>query len=415
MRRHPWIRSSVFVFLAAAAATAGTFTVTSTSDAGAGTLRQAILDANAAAGADTIAFNITGSGVHTIALTTALPDITSPVTIDGYTQAGSSPNTLPIGQGLNTVLRIEITGGASVGTCFTVQASDTTIRGLAVNGCTTSVDFVSGSNVRVEGSFLGTDPAGTQRLIDSGQEVIVGGAVTGGVVGGSTPASRNILTACGVAVSAPAGNVGAKVQGNLINLAAAGDALLTPPCPSSTFPIVLNGSGAQILGNAIAGGSSGIFVSGSGHTVRGNFIGTDATGTVAFGMSQSAMDVAGTNHLIGGSAPGDGNVIAAADFYQGISLGGSGHVLYGNFVGTDASGTRDFGNRTIGINVRGPTSRSAAPGPVRATPSLSTERRPVTAGSGSAASRSASAATGSTRTTETRSTRGSASSSPSEA
>ena len=205
-----------------------------------------------------------------------------------------------------------------MGTCFSVQASDTTIRGLAVNGCTTSVDFVSGSNVRVEGSFLGTDPTGTQRLIDSGQEVIVGAAVTGGVVGGSTPASRNILTACGVAVSAPAGNVGAKVQGNLINLAAAGDALLTPPCPSSTFPIVLNGSGAQILGNAIAGGASGIFVSGSGHTVRGNLIGTDATGTVAFGLSQSAMDVAGTNHLIGGSAPGDGNVIAAADFYQGI-------------------------------------------------------------------------------------------------
>ena len=339
--------------LAAAASPAGTFNVTNVNDSGAGSLRQAITDANANAGADTIAFNIAGSGVHTIVLATPLPNITSPATIDGYTQAGASPNTLPVGQGLDTALRIEITGGAGVTTCFGVLANDTSIRGLAVNGCTTSVDFVSGSNVRVEGCFLGTDPAGTQRLVDSGQEVIVGSVVTGGVVGGSTPASRNILTACGVAVSAPAGNVGAKVQGNLINLAAAGDALLTPPCPSSTFPIVLNGSGAQILGNSIAGGSSGIFLSGSGHTVRGNFIGTDATGTVAFGLSQSGMDVAGTNHLIGGSAPGDGNVIAAADFYQGIVLGGSGHVVYGNFVGTDVSGTRDLGNRRIGINVSG--------------------------------------------------------------
>jgi len=353
MRRISFIGNLVLGVLAAAASRAATFNVSNVNDSGAGSLRQAIIDANAAAGADAIAFNVAGSGVHTILLATPLPAITSPATLDGYTQPGASANTQPIGEGLNTVIRIEITGGAGVTTCFSVQASDTTIRGLAVNGCTTSVDLVSGSNVRVEGSFLGTDPAGTQRLVDSGQEVVVGSGATAAVVGGSTPGSRNLLTACGVAVSAPAGNVGAKVQGNLINLAATGDALLTPPCPSATFPIVLNGSGAQILGNVIAGGSSGIFVSGSGHTVRGNLIGTDATGTVAFGLSQSGMDVTGTNHLIGGSAPGDGNVIAAADFYQGMALGGSGHLIYGNFVGTDPSGTRDFGNRRIGINVSG--------------------------------------------------------------
>ena len=331
---------------------AATYTVTNTADTGAGSLRQAILDANGNAGPDTIAFNIVGSGVHTIAPASALPGLTSPVTIDGYTQPGSSPNTLPIGQGLDTVLRIQITGGPGVGTCFSVQANDTAIRGLAVNGCTTSVDFVSGSNVRVEGSFLGTDPAGNQRLVDSGQEVTVGG-VTGGVVGGSTPASRNILTACGVAVSAPLSNTGVTIQGNLINLAAAGNALLTPACPSSTFPIVLAGSGGHVLGNAIAGGSSGIFLNGSGHTVRGNFLGTDATGTVALGLSQSAMDVAGTNHVIGGSAPGQGNVIARADFYQGLLLGGSGHVVYGNFIGTDVTGTLDFGNPRVGVSAAG--------------------------------------------------------------
>src|SRR5207253_2786252 len=41
--------------------------------AGTGTLRQAIVDANAAAGADTIAFNIPGAGAHTIAPLSALP------------------------------------------------------------------------------------------------------------------------------------------------------------------------------------------------------------------------------------------------------------------------------------------------------------------------------------------------------
>ena len=56
----------VALYLAASAASATTYTVTSTADSGAGTLRQAITDANANPGEDTIAFAIVGSGVHTI-------------------------------------------------------------------------------------------------------------------------------------------------------------------------------------------------------------------------------------------------------------------------------------------------------------------------------------------------------------
>ncbi len=65
-----------------------TFTVTDANDTGAGSLRQAITDANTAAGTDTIVFNIAGAGAHTISLTTALPTITETVTIDATTQAG---------------------------------------------------------------------------------------------------------------------------------------------------------------------------------------------------------------------------------------------------------------------------------------------------------------------------------------
>src|SRR5690349_24377722 len=73
------------------------FTVTGTADTGAGSLRQAILDANAAPGADTIQFAIPGSGVQTIRPATLFPVITDAVTIDGYTQPGASPNTLTVG------------------------------------------------------------------------------------------------------------------------------------------------------------------------------------------------------------------------------------------------------------------------------------------------------------------------------
>src|SRR5581483_9994804 len=61
------------------------FLVSNTLDSGSGSLRQAILDANAAAGADTITFAL-GSGVQTISPSTRLPSITDPVTIDGTTE-----------------------------------------------------------------------------------------------------------------------------------------------------------------------------------------------------------------------------------------------------------------------------------------------------------------------------------------
>jgi hypothetical protein len=60
-----------------------TFTVTNTDDSGLGSLRQAILDASAATGPHTIAFDIPGPGVPTLAPLAPLPWITEPVVIAG--------------------------------------------------------------------------------------------------------------------------------------------------------------------------------------------------------------------------------------------------------------------------------------------------------------------------------------------
>src|SRR5262245_56169125 len=89
-----------------------TFQVTNTNDSGAGSLRQALLDANAAVGeTDTIEFAILGDGLHTITPLSPLPTITDPVVIDGYCQPGSSPNTLAVGD--NAVLTIELDGNSA--------------------------------------------------------------------------------------------------------------------------------------------------------------------------------------------------------------------------------------------------------------------------------------------------------------
>ena len=66
-----------------------TFMVSNTGDSGPGSLRQAILDSNSAVGAtNTIDFDISGSGVQTIAPLSPLPAITNPVLIDGDSQPG---------------------------------------------------------------------------------------------------------------------------------------------------------------------------------------------------------------------------------------------------------------------------------------------------------------------------------------
>src|SRR4051812_30516878 len=64
-----------------------TYTVVNTNDAGTGSLRQAILDANAHGGADTIRFQI-GSGAKTLSPKSQLPGLGDGATLDASTQPG---------------------------------------------------------------------------------------------------------------------------------------------------------------------------------------------------------------------------------------------------------------------------------------------------------------------------------------
>ena len=77
------------LFLPAINANAASFVVTNIDDGGQGSLRQAILDANANPGADAITFAIPGSGAQTISPASPLPAITEQVSLDATTQPGS--------------------------------------------------------------------------------------------------------------------------------------------------------------------------------------------------------------------------------------------------------------------------------------------------------------------------------------
>src|SRR5581483_7128476 len=130
-----------------------TFLVTNTGDNGAGSLRQAILDANATAGTDTIAFSIAGAGAHTIQPTSSLPTITDPAVIDATTQPGYAGT--PI---------VEIDGsmaGAGVNG-LVITAGSSTIRGLVINRFdVTGINLAGGGGNRIERNYIGTDVTGT--------------------------------------------------------------------------------------------------------------------------------------------------------------------------------------------------------------------------------------------------------------
>ncbi len=172
---------------------AATFTVTTTNDAGAGSLRAAITSANAVLGADTIRFNITGAGVRTITLASVLPTITDQVLIDGYTQPGSSVNT--VGPGSNAVIRIELNGNNTVATGLTINTFHCYVRGLVINRFTTnSINIAAGAdNARIQGNFIGTNATGTAPS-GSGNGIVVFG--TNSQIGGWAGEDRNQISGC---------------------------------------------------------------------------------------------------------------------------------------------------------------------------------------------------------------------------
>lgn len=141
-----------------------TFTVSNTSDAGPNSLRQAILDANALAGADTITISATG----TINLASALPDIT-----DGVTIAGPGANSLTVRRNTGGDYRIlHFVSGTSSLSGVTISNGNIIGEGGGVrNGGTLTL-----TNVAITGSSASSFGGG---IANAGTLTIVGSTISG--------------------------------------------------------------------------------------------------------------------------------------------------------------------------------------------------------------------------------------------
>lgn len=334
--------------LFSSAAWSATFTVNDAGDAGdvnpgdgicatAGsvcTLRAAIEEANATAGADIVEFAI-GSGPATLTPASAYPEITGALSILGTTQPGSSANTLAVGN--NAVVNVRIDGGGvAQGLWFSSGASNSLLRGVQLTRFANSGVIVGKfggsavSNVTIAGNFIGTDGSGSAADMNGSLApqvaVYIGSGATDNLVGGGQPADRNLLagnagtsTAVLVADDTTANNT---VRNNYIGVDRTGTQRRGRPYTGIRFDAAYGNSalrnvvGAQQFGIEIIRGAQS-------NVVQGNFIGVGADGVAnvaglppgSSGVNGVLITDAGTTsapqrNQIGGTSAGDGNTIA---------------------------------------------------------------------------------------------------------
>ncbi len=91
----------------------------------------------------------------------------------------------------------------------------------------------------------------------------------------------------------------------------------------------------------------------SASIVQGNIIGLDASGTSVVENAETGVGVQGPDNQVGGSAPGAGNVISGNRLY-GVVLWGaaaSGNAIEGNEIGTVVPGGSPLRNGTAGVRI----------------------------------------------------------------
>jgi hypothetical protein len=367
-----WLRlcGATFVAILAAPASAAVFTVTNTNDSGPGSMRQAILDANVAVGADSIRFNIPGTGVHTIAVASALPPLSDSLgaVVDGYTQPGAAPNTHPAG--INATLGIEITPAVGFASCngFALPSDGNLIRGLVINGFGCAGILINGSNNVVEGNFVGTDPMGTfAKSNETGILIEFASAQlpTGNLIGGADRAARNLISgnsATGVGIIGGTSNA---IEGNFIGTNAAG----TNGIPNQIGVAVNNLATDNRIGGAISASRNlvsgnancGIAVSfgSTRNTIRMNLIGTDSSGGQplpnACGViliTQASDNVVDRNVISGNTGDGVRIIGSLSDR----------NVVSANSIGFDVNGAAALPNAGNGVIVRAGASNNTIGG-----------------------------------------------------
>ncbi len=329
-----------------------TFVVTNTESSGAGSLRQAIFDANAAPGLDSITFAPIGPFnlqlARTITVNSPLPQITSPVSIIGPTATNSST-------GLITPL-VEINGvnagDSADGLRLAAGADGSTIRGLRITRFDGSGIQIQSSNNTIQGNWLGLSANGNVDNGNNDHGVRLISPASNNLIGGTTATQRNVISGSfiGVLLQGPVNSTLSNntIQGNFIGTNAAG----TAEVGNNTGVYLANGATNSLVQNNVLSGNnfSGVVIDkAEGNQIFGNKIGVAANGTSPLGNDDFGVFVVNgaSNNDIGSSTVGQGNVVGF-NGRGGVFVAKDPLAIGGTFIQLAGTGNTVSSNRIFG-------------------------------------------------------------------
>lgn len=358
-----------------------TLPVTTLADSGTGSLRQAILAADAEVGPSMIEFQVTG----TIQLTSgALPSIDKDVAIDG----ASAPDFLGsplVAIDFNQFGGIKFVAGAKGSSITSLDLVDATGAGLTINGV---------SDVAVAGNYIGVSLNGLTAAGNSGDGILIENS-SGDVIGNADADATsfelsNVISGNGLDGIRMFNAHDVQVSMNYIGTDATG----TVAVANALDGIVLADYTSNVLiggeatggndptnsvfvqppeGNVISGnGNNGVFMTwGANHNqLSGNFIGVDASGNTALGNGGDgvSIDEANNNSLIGCTITDDPFVfynVVSGNGKNGLDvINSNGTTIQANFFGMGANNDTALGNALNGVVVGGTSTNTVMGGPI---------------------------------------------------
>ena len=335
------------------------------------TLWAAIEETNNIPGLDEINFNI-GNDTNTIQPIHALPEISSPVIIDGYSELSATEATEENAANLSIELDGRYCLNGVSGLVFVEGSDESIVRGLAINNFEAwGIQISSSNNNIISGNFIGTDISGTFISKNENEGIEITNNSSSNIVGGSYPAARNINSGNGggggVTIEGEGSNYNI-VRGNYIGTNVTG----IQDLGNIDAGVRIQGGASYniIEDNLISGnGHDGIYITEPGTTgniVIGNLIGTDVTGTQDLGNDYDgiAINYGSHDNRVGGTTPEERNVISGNDEASIMVDDGHNNTIIGNNIGVDITGNNYLPNDT-GIGLQNYSSHNIIGGSIQ--------------------------------------------------
>jgi parallel beta-helix repeat protein len=241
-------------------------------------------------------------------------------------------------------------------------------HGNYISGNTShGIYFTAGNGNTISGNYIGTNEAGDAAVANNGCGIrvaegrynVFGGENSGASLYGNVISGNNSY---GLSFERTVSGEQQRyntIQGNYIGLNAAGDA--TVPNGSHGIYFYIN-AGNNIIGdqnpnyrNVIAGnGGYGIRAHyGFDNKYYGNYIGTDVSGTIRFSNAGDPMYLTNNyDNQIGGVNPGEGNILWGSGNFYGIYMSDSFHnTIVANYIGVLKDQTVPINNLVTAINL----------------------------------------------------------------